>query len=77
MKKDDLCYRVWIEIEEVDGKGERTRDLEARAELAGFETYTQARDFCYELIEHHVPEASGERDLLEEIESCDLYSAGD
>ncbi|HSR70323.1 MAG TPA: hypothetical protein VLU25_20505 [Acidobacteriota bacterium] len=77
MKRDDRCYRVWIVIEEVDGRGRRTGDRDARAELADFKTYSEARDFCYELIEHHVPEASGERQLLEEIESRDLYSAGD
>ncbi len=70
-------YRVFLSVEVMDSARGKTRKLEdERFELAAFPSLDEAQDFCKELAQH-TAEATGESELLAEMTSPDVFSAGD
>ncbi|MEE8583384.1 MAG: hypothetical protein V3T83_00880 [Acidobacteriota bacterium] len=70
-------YRVFLSVEAMDAARDQSQKLEdERCELAAFPSLAEAQDFCKELVQH-TAEATGESELLAEMTSPDVFSAGD
>ena len=70
-------YRVFLNVELTDAARGRTEKLEVEGcELAAFSSLAEAQDFCKELAQR-TAEATGESELLAEMTSPDVFSAGD
>ena len=73
----DRFYRVWIEVEAINMVRHQSEKLGERRELATFLTLSEARDFCTEMVQRHTAQVTAETELVEEMTSPGIFSAGD
>ena len=70
-------YRVYLQVEVRNRARDLTDQLDKeRRELATFPNLDEARSFCMEMVQR-TAEATGESELLAEMTSPDVFSAGD